>query len=145
MKRSPAHKVAFSGPRIVQRLDPNTENVNGLALGFECKNKASFPIVIEVASLETRVKDKVPEDQELRSRKIAVEPDGDFFYQDNFIDVSALIDEGPEKLFGYVSFEAVYGREDRDKRWSLSREFELEIDVDDGKVRNVQYFDVTYD
>jgi hypothetical protein len=81
---------------------------DGIVIGVEFYNKATFPIEFEIDQIRTRLGDKVPRQNKSRKpSKYVIPPDGVAWYYDYPIQIDP---PSPGTVEGFLEYEIHYGR-----------------------------------
>ena len=119
-QRDPEHKLQFIRPLVAREG-------NIVAIGFEVKNDAVFPIDIEISEFYTSCAQRVGQaESRWLNRKVLVVPgEFRFVYGDN-IDISGVTDP---RMKGQLRFLLSYGRPKR-RRCKMSKDLDLSLPLD---------------
>ena len=119
-QRDPEHKLQFIRPLVVR-------DGNIVAIGFEVKNDAVFPIEIEIRELYTSCAQRVGQAEgRWLNRKVLVVPGQFRFTYGEKIDISGITDP---RMKGQLRFLLSYGHPKR-RRCKMSKDLDLILPQD---------------
>ena len=119
-QRDPEHKLQFIRPLVAR-------DGNIVAIGFEVKNDAVFPIEIEISELYTSCAQRVGQAESIwLNRKVLVVPGQFRFTYGEKIDISGITDP---RMKGQLRFLLSYGHPKR-RRCKMSKDLDLILPQD---------------
>lgn len=139
-QRTAEHKFVFASPLVATNIDPDTGDVEGVNLGATFKNKALFPISLEVVSINTEVDGRVNPDPQLEKRTYVVDAESKFFLYDDAIPMPDLEEEGFFR--GSVELTVRYGKGSK-RQYSLDRHFDVHLLLEDSRFRVTNFYETT--
>lgn len=101
-------KVSFSAVRLSKKLKENG-STEGLALGFQISNSATFPVEFLVEKIETDILGLYPQRKPFVANKYVMPPHGVGWFDDHII----TIEKPPVSVAseGNLEFKVLYGRQ----------------------------------
>ena len=119
-QRDPEHKLQFIRPLVAR-------DGNIVAIGFEVKNAAMFPIETEITELYTSCAQRVGQAESiLLNRKFIVAPGQTRFTYGQTIDISGMTDP---RMKGQLRFLLSYGHPNR-RRCKMNKDLDLILPQD---------------